>query len=162
MALALLWQSVLRRLHCSRTCCALQQRPSAAFGTTAVSRQDAGASAEPREAMEYDVCIVGAGPAGLSAAIRLKQARACWHFLQHVCICMRRFISRRVMKQMCALPKSWTASVLKQQAIFQAAEVFPRNKSDDLQAMECHTISVFLTLRCLSVIWPSFVSAALF
>ena len=28
---------------------------------------------EPREEMEFDVCIVGAGPAGLSAAIRLKQ-----------------------------------------------------------------------------------------
>jgi len=33
-------------------------------------------SLEPREAMEFDVVIVGAGPAGLSAAIRLKQLAA--------------------------------------------------------------------------------------
>src|SRR6202012_5414012 len=30
----------------------------------------------PRESMEFDVVIVGAGPAGLSAGIRLKQLNA--------------------------------------------------------------------------------------
>ena len=30
----------------------------------------------PREAMEYDVVIVGAGPAGLATAIRIKQLAA--------------------------------------------------------------------------------------
>ncbi len=35
--------------------------------------EELGTQAEPREAMDYDVVIVGAGPAGLAAAIKLKQ-----------------------------------------------------------------------------------------
>lgn len=39
----------------------------------AIRRLFSGVAHPARDQLDYDVCIVGAGPAGLSAAIRLKQ-----------------------------------------------------------------------------------------
>lgn len=40
-----------------------------------VRLQSSAADVNNREVMQYDVCIVGAGPAGLSAAIKIKQVK---------------------------------------------------------------------------------------
>lgn len=52
----------------------------------AVSSAQAAAALEPREALAYDVAIIGAGPAGLAAAIRLKQLCAAEEKDLSVCV----------------------------------------------------------------------------
>ncbi len=48
--------------------------------------EPAPATVEERDSMDFDVVIVGAGPAGLSAAIRLRQLAAEQDFELTVCV----------------------------------------------------------------------------
>jgi electron-transferring-flavoprotein dehydrogenase len=66
-------QSGARTLHVPRPL-ALSRRP---FHTTTVSKErEFHLNTIERESDQVDVCIVGGGPAGLSAAIRIKQLAA--------------------------------------------------------------------------------------
>ena len=61
--------STLASRHVSTSFPSLSQQSSSAVSSSNDS------DTQPRESMEYDVVIVGAGPSGLSAAIRLKQLK---------------------------------------------------------------------------------------
>jgi len=88
------WCVVVAKLVCSSSASALRARTGTPFARQLCAAPDGGLTEEEaapdgglteeeaammgaeREAMEYDVLIVGAGPAGLSAAIRLRQLEA--------------------------------------------------------------------------------------
>lgn len=75
--------------HISRSFVSARAATSArCFTSTGSSHADIPAAAPAaREVMRYDVLIVGAGPAGLSAAIRLKQVETCSPFHTNLLIC---------------------------------------------------------------------------
>ena len=66
-----LYRSLLRKSVSRRwlTRCAVS-RNARPFSTTSTTTEQ---QEEPRESMPFDVLIVGGGPAGLAASIRLKQ-----------------------------------------------------------------------------------------
>ncbi len=66
----------LQRLRSVESNASLDARPDDKKSETAMTPDEILAQHGPREAMEYDVAIVGAGPAGLATAIRLKQLAA--------------------------------------------------------------------------------------
>ena len=82
MAMRLLSEAALQHwlARCAPHLRALRVAAAYSSSSSASSSSSSGLSsavASPgRDSMKYDVCIVGAGPAGLSAGIKLKQVEA--------------------------------------------------------------------------------------
>jgi hypothetical protein len=65
--------SLVSRISKMNSSAALRRSPFNSMSMRFLSSEAVDVTKEPREKMVYDVVTVGAGPAGLSAAIRLKQ-----------------------------------------------------------------------------------------